>query len=181
MQVQDQSIGLLSSPLKVLPSSVTTPWFRIESEQCSFLCRRGLATLGWESLASSQHACTSWCASVPAQHVDCISLQSAWVEPSLQAVIKILWFFFESTPLDWTYFRLKTARREVLINDKFLPEPSFHASQNETQLASSETWAWRYQFSVRSTNTYTSTECSYSNVLRSWMEYLITRILKAIK
>ena len=102
-----------------------------------------------------------------------------WVEPSLAAVIKILRFFFESTPLDWTYFRLKTATLEVLINDKFPPEPSFLILQNETQLASSETWAWRYQFSVSRTNIYTPTECSYSDVLRPWMEYLITRILKA--
>jgi len=31
-----------------------------------------------------------------------------------------------------------------LINDKFPPELSLLAVQNKTQLASSETWAWRY-------------------------------------
>ena len=78
-----------SSLLKVLPSSATTSGCHIEGEQCSLLCRHGQATRGWESLVSSQHACTSWCAPVPARHVDCISLQSAWVESSLAAVIKI--------------------------------------------------------------------------------------------
>ena len=82
-------------PLKVLPSSayhLGMPYKRWATlpfgEQCSLLYRRARATLGWESLASSQHACTSWYAPVPARHVDCISLQSAWVEPSLAAVIK---------------------------------------------------------------------------------------------
>jgi len=67
---------------------LTTSGCRIKGEQWALLCRRGRATLGWESLTSSQHARTSWCAPVPAQHVDCIPLQSAWVEPSLAAVIK---------------------------------------------------------------------------------------------
>jgi len=39
----------------------------------------------------------------PAWHVDHISLWSAWVEPSSAVVTKILWFFFESTPLDWDH------------------------------------------------------------------------------
>jgi len=67
---------------------LTTSGCRIKCEQCFLLCRRGQATLGWESLASSQYACTSWCAPVPARHVNCIPLQSAWVEPNLAAVIK---------------------------------------------------------------------------------------------
>ena len=107
--------------LKVLPSSayhLGMPYKRCE--QCSFLCRRGQVTLGWESLASSQHACTSWCAPVPARHVDCISLKSAWVELSLAAVIKILWSFSGSTPPDWNNFWLNTATFEILIDDKFL-------------------------------------------------------------
>jgi len=35
-----------------------------------------------------------------------------------------------------------------LINDKLPPEQSLLATQNETQLASSGTWAWWYQFSA---------------------------------
>jgi len=82
-------------PLKVLPSSAYhlgmpyKMWAMLPfGEQCSLLYRHHRATLGWELLASSQHACTSWRAPVPARHVDCISLQSAWVEPSLAAVNK---------------------------------------------------------------------------------------------
>jgi len=67
---------------------LTTSGGRIKGEQCSLLCRSGRTTLGWESHEFSQHACTPWCVPVPARHVDCIPLQSAWVEPSLAAVIK---------------------------------------------------------------------------------------------
>ena len=76
----------LTTVANLLP--LTTSGGRIKGEQCSLLCRSGRTTLGWESLESSQHACTPWCAPVPARHVGCISLQSAWVEPSLAAVIK---------------------------------------------------------------------------------------------
>ena len=93
-------------PLKVLPSSayhLGMPYKRWATlpfgEQCSLLYRRARATLGWELLASSQHACTSWYAPVPARHVDCISLQSAWVEPSLAAVIKNYLDSFSNRPL----------------------------------------------------------------------------------
>jgi len=91
------SINLLSKssqlvyflqPLKVLPSSAYHLGRPYKGEQCSLLCRSGHTTLGWEPLESSQHASTPWCAPIPARHVDCTSLQSAWVEPSLAAVIK---------------------------------------------------------------------------------------------
>ena len=74
---------------------------------------------------------------------------------------KLLWSFSGSTPLDWTYIRLKTATFEILSNDKLPPELSLLAAQNETQLASSETWAWRYQFSVSGLNAYLLTENIY--------------------
>ena len=35
------------------------------------------------------------------------------------------WSFSGLTPLDWTYFRLKTATFEILINDKFPPDDKF--------------------------------------------------------
>ena len=40
--------------------------------------------------------------------------------------------------MDCTYFRLITATFEIVINDKFSPELSLLATQNETQFASSE-------------------------------------------
>ena len=75
-------------PLKVLPSSTYHLGMPYKRWAMLLLCCHGQAILGRESVASSQHACTSWCAPVPARHVDCIPLQSAWVEPSLAAVIK---------------------------------------------------------------------------------------------
>jgi len=44
--------------------------------------------------------------------------------------------------------RLKTATFDILIIDKFPPELSLLAAHNETQLVSSETWSWRYQFNI---------------------------------
>jgi len=94
---------------------------------------------------------------------------------------KLLWSFSGSTPFDWTYFRLKTATFEIFINDKFPPELSLLAAQNETQLASSETWAWRYQFSISRLNAYVPTECNYFKVVCTGVKYLITRTFNAIE
>ena len=73
---------------------------------------------------------------------------SAW-QRSLKTTLVLL----RISPLDWTYFRLKTATLEILINDKLPPELSLLAAHRATQLANSETWAWRYQFSIGRLNT----------------------------
>jgi len=138
---------------------------RIKGVQCSLLYRSGHTTLGWGSHESSQHACIPWYASVPAWHVDCISLQSAWVKLSLAAVIKKTTLaLLRISPLDWTYFWLKTATFKILINE-LPPELSLFAACRATQLASRETWAWRYQFNIGRLNALAPTEYSYSNAI----------------
>ena len=75
-------------PLKVLPSSADHLGMPYKRWAMLLFMPPCPSHTWWESLASSQHACTSWCAPVPARHVDYIPLQSAWVEPSLAAAIK---------------------------------------------------------------------------------------------
>ena len=147
-------------PLKVLLLPLTTSRGRIKGEQCSLLCHSGHTTLGWESHESSQHACTPWCAPVPARHVDCIPLQSVWVELSLAAVIKN---YFGPSPDQPSWLNLLSTENSNIRNlDKLPREQSLLAG---TQLASGETRAWRYQLSIGRLNAQTPTEYSYTNVL----------------
>ena len=148
-------------PLKVLPSSayhlgrpykrwamlpLTPQWSHHTWVRVTWIFSTRVYTL----------MCTRSCSACRLHLCSPLGLNSAW-----QRSLKLPWFFFESTPLDWTYFRLKTATFEILINDKLPPEPKFLAVQNETQLARSETWAWRYQFSVSRLNAYLLTEYIY--------------------
>jgi len=66
---------------------------------------------------------------------------------------------------DWTYFWLKTATFEILINDKFPPEPPSLAAQIETQVISSETWVWYDQPSILRWNAYVYLMYSRPNAL----------------
>jgi len=85
--------------------------------------------------------------------------------PAWQQSLKTTLVLFRISPLDWTYFWLKTATFEILINDKLPPELSLLAARHAVQLARSETWAWRYQFSIGRLNVYAPTEYSYANAL----------------
>ena len=140
---------------------LTTSRCRIKGEQCSLLCRRRRATLGWESLESSQYACTSWCTPFLLGMLIASFCNPLGSNPASQQSLKTTLVLLQINPLDWTDFRLKTATFEILLNDKFPPELSLLVAQNETHLASSETWAWRYEFSISRLNVYVPTECSY--------------------
>jgi len=161
VQVQVQSIGLLSSPLKGFTFFHSILGCRMKGEQCSLLYRRGWTTLecGHCIVASR----TNTLVFVPILlGMSIASLcNPLGLKPARQRSLNLLWFSFESAPIDCTYFRLITATFEILINDKFPPEISLLAAQNETHLASSETWAWRYQFSVSRLNAYLLTEYIY--------------------
>jgi len=84
--------------------------------------------------------------------------------PARQRSLNYFRFFFESTPSYWTYFRLKTATPEVLINEKFPPEQAILASQNETRLVRSEMWICQCLIRVYKLNAYSLNGCSYYNV-----------------
>jgi len=60
---------------------LTTSGGRIIGEQCSLLYRSSRTTLGWESFEFSQHACTSWCASV--------SSSACWLHPFVARLDRI--------------------------------------------------------------------------------------------
>jgi len=73
------------------------------------------------------------------------------------------------SPLERTYFWLKTVTFVILINDKFPPELSLLAAQNKTQPTSSETWAWRHQYSVSRLIVYSLTEYIYTlKCIETW-------------
>jgi len=84
-------------------------------------------------------------------HLFVIHSNPAWQRP-----LNYFRFFFGSTTSYWTYFRLKTATHEILINDKFPTEPTVLASQNEMWLVGSRTWTSQYLIRIYKVN------CSYN-------------------
>jgi len=134
-------------------------------EQRSLLCRSGRTTLGWESHESSQHECTLDVRPLLLGMSVTSLCSPLGSNPAWQRSLKTTLVLLRISPLDWTYFRLKTATFEILINDKLPPELSLLASRRATPLTKSETWPWRHQFSVSRLNGYLLTEYIY-NVLR---------------
>jgi len=88
---------------------LTTSGGRMKGEHCSLLCRSGHTTrvrITW--IFSTRvytllyaRSCSACRLHLFAVRLDRIQLSSGHK--------KLPWFLFESTPLDWTYFRLKTA------------------------------------------------------------------------
>jgi len=89
-----------------------------------------------------------------------LGLNSAW-RRSLKTTLVLLWI----NPSWLNLFRQKTATFEILISDKLPPELSLLAARRGVQLAKSETWAWRYHFSIGKLDVYAPTEYSYVNAL----------------
>ena len=134
-------------------------------EQRSLLCRSGRTTLGWESHESSQHECTLDVRPLLLGMSVTSLCSPLGSNPAWQRSLKTTLVLLRISPLDWTYFRLKTATFEILINDKLPPELSLLAARRAVQLARSETRAWRCQFSIGRLNVYAPTEYSYANAL----------------
>ena len=139
----------------------STPGCRMKGEQWTLLYRCGWTTLecGHFIVASRTNTLVFVCILLGMSIASLCN--QLGLNPARQRSLNLLWFFFESAPIYCTYFRLITATFEILINDKFPPELSLLAAQNETQQASSETWAWRYQFSISRLNAYLLTEYIY--------------------
>jgi len=79
------------------------PWNALHKCAMHLMWRRSRATMGWGHFLRFYMREYFSVHPYPAWHVDHISLWSAWVEPSSAVVTKILWFLFESTPLDWDH------------------------------------------------------------------------------
>jgi len=97
VQVQVQSIGLLSSPLKVLPSSAL---LRMPYERWAMLpfippwLNHTWVRLFYRRITHEYFSVRPY----PAWHVDCISLQSAWIEPSSAAVTEFTLILLRVSP-----------------------------------------------------------------------------------